>query len=100
VGGLQFYGDCLTTSTSIDIDSRYDYSYASQTHGGAMGDRGSADYSGVSFVAYSGATPLAQPVTGFVTSGSNQIMFSLYQLRDTNIFNQPFCTFGGYLVVN
>lgn len=101
VGPLQFFGDCLPNNqTRIHIGSLSSYSYASQTHGGGAGDRGSVNTSGAQFLLDATGSPIAQPVTGFVTSGSTQVMFSLYQVRDTNIFGDPFCNFGGYLVVN
>ena len=100
-GNVEFYGDCLAgNATRISINSAGNYSYAVQGHAGAAGDKGGVDTGGVQYLADATAAELAQPVTGFVKSPTGQMVFNLYQMRDTNILGQSFCVFGGYIVVS
>ncbi|CAN5626507.1 hypothetical protein BH10ACT11_BH10ACT11_11230 [soil metagenome] len=85
--------------TFLDGSSRYTFS--SQSLGGAAGDSGGVDIQGgQSFLMSVGGDETATPATGFVEEGGNYGVFNIYQIHDTNFQGNPFCTYGGYLVVN
>jgi hypothetical protein len=83
---------------NIDSDVGSNFAFASQSLGGASGDRGDlhATHADLATTGDNGATP----VTGFAKDGATEVMFSLYQTRELNFQNVPFCTFGGYFVQN